>query len=231
MVDGSSTTVMKGKLIIIDGTDGSGKTTQTNMLYQRLYKEDLSVRKFKFPDYDSDSSALVKMYLAGELGAACEVNPYAAAAFYAVDRYASFKTKWGDFYLSGGVIIADRYTTSNMIHQTGKFNEEREKESFLMWLEDFEFQLFELPRPDGVIFLDMPPGISTDLLEKRQKETGICLDVHEKDPRHYNEAYVTACEIACRYGWHRVRCTEKDRVREINEIHDEIYHIVKKILD
>ena len=152
---------MNGKLIIIEAGDGSGKATQTEKLYSRLVGEGINVRKVTFPDYESNSSALIKMYLNGEFGSSPDsVNPYAASSFYAVDRYASYKQNWEDFYKQGGIIIADRYTPSHMVHQAVKILGQSEKEAFLDWLWDLEFEKFGLPIPDVVIFLDMPPMYS-----------------------------------------------------------------------
>lgn len=145
----------KGKLIIIEsGSDASGKATQSERLYERLISEGKKCMKITFPDYESDSSALVKMYLNGDFGKnPNDVSPYVSSTFYAADRYASYKTKWGEFYNSGGIIISDRYTTSNMVHQAAKI-ESPEKEKFLEWLYDLEFNIYGIPTPDEVIFLD-----------------------------------------------------------------------------
>jgi len=150
---------MKGKLIIIEsGADASGKATQTNKLYERLVQEGYKVKKITFPNYDSDSSALVKMYLNGDFGKdPNDVSPYVASTFYAVDRFASYRTEWGQAYNDGWIILADRYTTSNMVHQAAKIKDMEEKDRFLDWLWNFEFEIYKLPVPDCVIFLDMPP--------------------------------------------------------------------------
>ncbi|MGL5513007.1 MAG: dTMP kinase, partial [Sporomusa sp.] len=149
---------MQGKLIVIEGTDGSGKATQSKQLVDRLKAEGVLVRKVDYPNYQSQSSALVKMYLNGEFGNRPEnLNAYAASAFYAVDRIASYKKEWEEFYLHGGIVIADRYTTSNMIHQAVKITDVGEKKTYLDWLVDFEFTKCGLPVPDTVIFLAMPP--------------------------------------------------------------------------
>ena len=149
---------MAGKLFVIEsGTDGSGKATQTKKLFDRLVEDGYRVRKVEFPNYDSDSSALIKMYLNGDFGdKADDVDAYIASTFYAADRYASYKLGWEDFYLNGGIILADRYTTSNMVHQASKMDSTDDKEKFLDWLDDFEYGLYKIPRPDGVFFLDVP---------------------------------------------------------------------------
>ena len=157
----------KGKLIVLEGLDGSGKATQAKLLEAHLKEQGFSVREITFPNYESDSSALVKMYLAGQFGQhPDDVNAYAASSFYAVDRYASYKTSWGSYYEQGGVIIADRYTTSNAVHQCSKLPPE-EWEQFLHWLFDYEFHLLGLPAPDCVIYLQVDPAVSQKLMTQR----------------------------------------------------------------
>ena len=174
---------MKGKLIIIEGSDGSGKATQTKKLYDRLEQNNYNIKKVEFPNYDSESSALVKMYLRGDFGKHAEdVDPYVCSTFFAVDRYASFKTEWEEFYNNGGIIICDRYTTSNMIHQASKMEVE-ERDKYLEWLNDLEFNLYKIPKPDCVIFLDVPVEMSQKLMKDRNnKITGESeKDIHESD--------------------------------------------------
>ena len=147
---------MKGKLIVIEGVDGSGKQTQSEELYQRLKNNGKKIMKISFPDYEAESSALVKMYLRGDFGDNPEeISPYVASSFFAVDRYASFQTKWKEFYQAGGIVIADRYTTSNMVHQASKIADPKERDKFLDWLYDLEFMLYKIPVPDLVFFLDV----------------------------------------------------------------------------
>lgn len=222
-----------GKLIIIEAGDGSGKATQTKRLYERLKGNAYNVRKVSFPNYESPSSALIKMYLSGSFGErADDVNPYVASTFYAVDRFASFKTEWADFYEADGIVLADRYTTSNMVHQASKIKDSNERDTFMDWLSDFEFNLFQLPKPDLVIFLDMPPEFSRKLMEDRNnKFTGEAeKDIHESDEDHLMDAYVNAKAIADKYGWVQVACTENGRIKSIDEIHELIYNKVKEIL-
>lgn len=160
---------MSGKLIIIEsGSDASGKATQTKKLYERLLKDGYNVRKVEYPNYDSESSALVKMYLRGEFGEkATDVDPYIASTFFSVDRYASFKTEWEEFYNNGGIVLADRYTTSNMVHQASKMDED-ERDKYLDWLVDYEFNMYKIPQPDCVVFLDVPVNFSKKLMENRK---------------------------------------------------------------
>ena len=182
---------MKGKLIIIEGSDGSGKATQTKKLYDRLEAENYKIKKVEFPNYDSESSALVKMYLRGDFGkSATDVDPYVCSTFYAVDRYASFKTEWEEFYNDGGIIICDRYTTSNMVHQASKLDES-ERDKYLDWLSDLEFNLYKIPEPDCVIFLDVPAEVSKSLMKDRNnKITGESQkDIHESDFEYLKKSY------------------------------------------
>jgi len=225
---------MKGKLIIIEsGSDASGKATQTEKLYNRLLQDDYRVRKISFPNYDSDSSALIKMYLSGDFGKNPEdVSPYVASTFYAVDRFASFKTDWGQAYNDGAIILADRYTTSNMVHQAAKIKERGEKDSFLEWLLDFEFNIFKLPEPDCVLFLDMPPEYSKMLMEGRaNKFTGEQKkDIHEINEGYLTESYNNSLYIAKKYGWIMIDCVKDGVLRTIDEIHESIYRAVKETI-
>lgn len=221
---------MQGKLIAIEAGDGSGKDTQAEELYKRLAAEGYSVKKVQFPNYGSDSSALVKMYLNGEFGGEPgEVSPYIASTFYTVDRYAAYKKDWEEFYKSGGIIIADRYTTANMVHQAVKITNAPAKERFLDWLWDFEFALFQLPEPDCVIFLDMPPAYSSKLIANRENKFGASKkDIHERNDDYMDQSYRNACEIAGRYKWRRIACVASGgRLKSIEEIHEEVYQVVK----
>lgn len=219
---------MKGKLIIIEGVDGSGKATQSELLFKRLVADGNRVRKIEFPNYSSQSSALVKMYLNGEFGSDPDsISPYVASTFYAVDRFASFKKEWETFYNDGGVIIADRYTTSNMVHQAAKINEEVNRNKFLDWLYDYEFNIFGIPVPDSVIFLDMPPEFSLSLLSNRADKSGdVKQDIHEANQEYLAKAYYNAHAIAEKYQWHKVKCTENGCLKTIKEINDEVYALV-----
>lgn len=222
---------MKGKLITIEAGDGSGKATQTALLYQKLIadkKQDIC--KVEYPDYKSESSALVKMYLHGDFGKTVQsVNAYAASTFFAVDRYASYKMKWQKKYEQGALIIADRYTTSNMVHQAVKITDPKRREEFLRWLFDLEFTKMELPKPDVVIFLDMPPQYSDKLLQKRNANENT-KDIHEKDKEYLHHCYHVYQDIAARYGWEKVSCVENGRIRNVDSIAQDVYEIVGKVL-
>ena len=214
-----------GKLVVIEGSDGSGKATQTRKLYERLRDLEANVRRVSFPNYESESSALIKMYLRGDFGGDAEaVNPYAAATFYAVDRFAGYN-EWKDFYRSGGLVLSDRYVGSNMAYQVAKFIRERDREEFLSWLYDLEFNRFQLPRPDMTIFLDMPPAICAMLRKERGRE-----DIHEADAEYLLKTYNAYKEIAQRYGWRIVDCAVGNFARSTTDIHENILALVEELL-
>ena len=218
-----------GKLFVIDGTDGSGKQTQSSLLKERLKNEGIDFRAVSFPNYDSPSSALVKMYLEGDFGTnAQEISPYIASTFYAADRYATFKTEFEEYYKNGGIIIADRYTTSNMIHQAGKIKDDKEREKFLNWLWDFEFNLYGLPIPTEVIFLNMPLEYSKKLMENRENKITheAKKDIHESSKEHLQSAYNEACKLAKKYNWYEIKCVKEDKIRTVEDINDEIYKVI-----
>ncbi len=222
---------MKGKLFIIEGLDGSGKETQTKKLYERLVSDHSNIKKVTFPNYKSDSSALVKMYLNGDFGKdADDVDAYISSTFYAVDRYASYKTEWEDFYINGGMVLADRYTSSNMIHQASKIEDQEEQKKFLDWLEDLEFGMYGLPRPSKVIFLNMPPEYSQQLMENRDnKITGEAKkDIHESNVEYLKKSYKNAMRIVKAYDWSIINCVEDERILTVDEIHEKIYEEVQK---
>ena len=193
-----------GKLFVIDGTDGSGKQTQFDKLQERLKKDGIDFRVVSFPNYDSPSSGLVKMYLSGEFGKnAKDVSPYIASTFYAGDRYATYITGYKDYYEKGGIILADRYTTANMVHQAGKIQDKEEREKFLNWLWDFEFNLYGLPIPTEVFFLNMPVEKSLELIKDRENKFTHAekKDIHERDKNHLIDAYNAACYVSKKYNW------------------------------
>lgn len=220
----------QGKLIVLEGIDGSGKSTQFKKLTDRLKAEGLSFRQLVFPRYENSSSALVRAYLNGEFGQnPKDVNAYAASTFFFVDRYASYKTDWGAYYQSGGLVFCDRYTTSNAIHQGAKLPKS-ELSAFLDWLYDFEFGKMELPKPDLVLYMDITLEVCLSQMARRQRETHTHGDIHET-----NEAYLRACletgaVAADRLGWRKIACTENGAARSVADIHEEIYHIVKGVL-
>ncbi len=211
-----------GTLIVVEGLDGSGKATQAKLLAEALRCAGRSVMQVTFPRYENDSSALVKLYLAGEFGERPEdVNPYAASTFYTVDRYASFRTLWGGFYQSGGVIIADRYTTSNAVHQCSKLPRE-EWDAFLAWLFDFEYNKVAIPAPDLVLYLDVDVAVSQSLLANRYHGDEEKKDIHEKAPGYLEHSRAAALYCAGQNGWDVISCCRDGAMRSIDEIHTEI---------
>lgn len=220
-----------GKLFVIDGTDGSGKQTQFEKLEESLTKDNVDYKVVSFPNYESPSSALVKMYLSGEFGSnAKDVSPYIASTFYAVDRYATFKKGLEDYYNKGGIILADRYTTANMVHQAGKIDDLIERNKFLNWVDNFEYNIFGLPRPTEVFFLNMPPEKSLELMKNRENKFSHTKtkDIHENDINHIIDSYNAACYVSKKYGWYKVDCIKDGTLRTIDDIHEEIYKEVKK---
>lgn len=222
-----------GKLIVIEGTDSSGKETQTRKLYERLEKEITNVIRLSFPNYKSPACEPVKMYLAGAFGDnALDINPYPVSTMFAIDRYASYKMEWEKFYQDGGIIVTDRYTTSNMVHQASKIESIDKKNEYLDWLEELEYSKMGIPRPDLIIFLNMPTETAAELMAQRKnKITGEDIkDIHEKDISYLKKSYENACNIAKKYNWLEIKCVENGRLKTIDEIGEEIFSIVKKIL-
>lgn len=220
-----------GKLIVLEGTDGCGKSTQMELLARRMEKECLSFRRLRFPRYEEPSSALIRMYLGGEFGdKPTDVGAYAASTFYAVDRFASFASDWKGFYEQGGVLISDRYTTSNAIHQGSKL-EGTEQQDFFRWLYDLEFEKMKLPKPDLVIRLDLPIELSEALMRHREAETNTSADIHEKDKQYLLSCRAAAAEAARFYGWQDLHCAKDGRVRSVEDIHEEIFSLVRKCLE
>ena len=214
-----------GKLIVLEGIDGCGKSTQIDLLCGRLADEGLGFRRLSFPRYSEPSSALIKMYLNGEFGNDPDsVNAYAASSFFAVDRYASFVQDWREYYESGGTVLTDRYTTSNAIHQGAKLPQEQ-REKFFKWLYDYEFNLMRLPAPDLVIYLDMDAAHSARRLAARQSETGTTGDIHETKVDYLKKCAESGNQAAEFFGWKKVKCMAENRERTISEICEEIYSL------
>ena len=220
-----------GKLIVIEGTDGSGKSTQFKLLSQRLEQEGRDFRHIVFPRYKEESSALIRLYLGGAFGSnPSDVNAYAASAFYAVDRYASYKQDWGQWYEQGGLIVSDRYTTSNAVHQASKEPEEKQAE-FLRWLYEFEYDKLGLPRPDLVIYLDVPTDFTEKLMRQREAATNTNADIHEKDMDYLATCRRTGRAAAQFYGWKIISCVRDGQMRSIEDIHQEIYGHITACLE
>lgn len=225
----------KGKLIVLEGGDGSGKATQTALLCERLAAAGQRVRAVTFPNYESDASMPIRMYLAGRFGTKPDdVNAYVASTFYAIDRFASYRMEWEAFYKDGGIIVADRYVTSNMVHQMTKLRTTPEVEAFLEWLDDLEYGKFELPRPDGVCLLDIPLAVTEALLtERKQQKDGqaqAARDIHELDYEYLRRCHAAYDMLEVRYGWQRIHCAEGNRLRTVEDIHAEVYAYAMKIL-
>ena len=220
-----------GKLIVFEGTDGSGKSTQFNLLTKRLEEEQISFLRLRFPRYDQESSALIRMYLGGAFGSDPEaVNAYAASTFYAVDRYASFLQDWKADYENGCLFLADRYTTSNAVHQGSKMAPE-ERKPYYGWLYELEYEKMGLPKPDLVILLDMPIELTRQLMRKREADTNTQADIHEQDLSYLEQCRASAKTAAEYYGWHVISCEKDGNLRTIEDIHEEVYAIVKKCLE
>lgn len=223
----------KGKLIVIDGTDGSGKATQTNILVTRLKKKGYKVALADFPQYGERSATLVEDYLNGKFGTAEDVGPYRSSIFFAVDRYAaSFRIR--ALLNDGSIVIANRYVTANMGHQGGKIHGGKERKKFFRWLDKLEFGLFGIPRPDATLILHMPAAIAQTFVDKkgyRQYMNGVKRDLHEADLTHLHDAEQAYLEIAKTLPRTTlIECEEKNRILRPEEIHRKIWTIVKKLL-
>ena len=217
---------MSGKLIVIEGLDGSGKATQAKLLAEELRRQGRKVREISFPDYKSDSSALIKLYLGGAFGSKPDdVNAYAASSFFAVDRYASYKGDWGPFYQQGGIIIADRYTTSNAVHQCSKLPKE-DWDAYLDWLFRFEYEQLGIPAPDTVIYLRVAPAVSQKLMTQRYHGDEGKKDIHESNVEYLNRSRMAAEYCAEKLGWKIVLCTDGGAMRSVEEIHGDILDLL-----
>ena len=217
-----------GGLIVFEGIDGSGKTTQFNRLCSRLEDEGVRFTRLNFPQYDKPSSALIRMYLDGEFGENPEdVNPYAASTFFAVDRFASFRKVWRKEYENGGLILTDRYTTSNALHQGAKLPRDQ-RTDFFRWLYAFEFELMELPKPDIVMYMDIPADAALNRLHKREAATGARGDIHERDETYLRQCRECGESAAEYYGWKKISCITNGAERGEQEIHEEIYAMLSQ---
>lgn len=217
---------MNGKLIVIEGLDGSGKATQAQKLFEKLKDQGKQVIKVSFPDYNSNSSALVKMYLNGEFGSdPNQVNPYAASSFYAIDRFASYTKNWKNFYLDGGTVIADRYTTSNAIHQCAKLPKEQWKD-FINWLFHYEYELLGVPKPYRTLYLRVDPEVSQKLMTKRYQGNEERKDIHESDLEYLRRSREAADYCAKELGWTLIECVQNGDMRSIEDIATDIFNVI-----
>lgn len=220
----------KGKLIVLEGIDGSGKSANYKRICQHLEEDGIEYNHIVFPRYDNDSSALIRMYLGGQFGSnPADVNAYTASTFYAVDRFAAYRTDWGSVYNSGGFILSDRYTTSNAVHQGAKLPD-AELEDFFKWLYDLEYVKMGLPKPDLVIYLDVDIETSLARMKRRQAKTNTHADIHEKDIRYLENCLRVADKAADYYGWTRIPFKTNGVERTLEEKHEEIYSIIKSVL-
>jgi dTMP kinase len=195
----------------------------------RFEKEDTPFTRLTFPQYQEPSSALIRMYLNGEFGEDPEaVNPYAASTFYAVDRYASYMKVWREPHHTGEIILTDRYTTSNALHQGSKLPEEK-RYDFFKWLYEFEFGLMELPKPDIVIYMDIPAEKAAERIKERQAATGADTDIHERNLGYLRECARCGAQAADYYGWRKISCFKGNAARSEQEIHEEISHILSRM--
>lgn len=217
-------------LYIIEGIDGSGKSTQIAMLKQRLEDDGIKVLALKFPVYEDLSSGPVRMYLSGELGSdPNQINAYAASSFYAIDRYASYKKTWEKDYLAGTTIISDRYTISNIIHQSSKV-EDNKRDDFVNWLYDYEHNKLGIPVPDRVFYLDVPPSITMKNVEDRYEKNGGKKDIHENNNEYLEKCYKTGCFYCEKLNMFRVECVKRGKQKSAKEINDIIYNEIKKCI-
>ena len=222
---------MKGRLIVIEGLDGSGKATQAKRLAAALQQHGKRVREISFPNYDSDSSTLVKMYLSGAFGTQPgDVNAYAASSFYAVDRYAGMKQDWGAFYEDGGILIADRYTTSNAVHQCCKLPG-AQWDAYLDWLFDYEYRLLGLPTPDLVVYLRLGIETSQRLMSERYHGDEKKKDIHESNLSYLEQAHLAADYCASKYDWKTVECAERGSLRCIDEIGADVWNMAARTIE
>lgn len=223
-----------GKMIIFEGLDGSGKGTQAELMAKTLRARGTDLRKITFPNYESESSALVRMYLGGQFGSKPdEVNAYAASTFYSVDRYAGYKTDWGGYYNGGGLILSDRYTTSNAVHQCSKLPPEQ-WDDFLDWLFDFEYHKIGIPEPDAVVYLAVDPEVSQKLMTARYQGDESKKDIQEKDTEYMARSRKAAEYCARKLGWRRIECVSgagsEKKMRSIEDVHAEILAQLADIL-
>ncbi len=218
---------MSKRLIAVDGLDGSGKETQTKLILSRFEKDNIPHRYLSFPTYKEPWSDLVNLYLGGGFGSSPEdVNAYAASTFFACDRYCSYMLDWKKDYDDGKIIVCNRYTTGNAVHQLSKLPE-AEWDGFLEWLGGYEYEKLGLPSPNTVIYLCLPPEVARTYIKKRSGETGRVMDIHEKSETHLDKSYRAALYACKKLGWKAVDCADGDKMKSIEEINGSILAILK----
>lgn len=223
---------MKGKFIVIEGTDGSGKKTQAKILCEKLNEAGINCIVQSFPNYDSPACTPVKMYLNGEFGDIGCLDAYQANSLYAVDRLCTMMCL-KDHIENGGSIVFDRYVESTMLHQAALIENQEERDKFLDYVNDFEFGKLKLPKPDLVIFLDIPVEVSKKLADSRgEYKSGNKKDILEQDISHLTKAYNSGKYVANKYGWTQISClNESGNLKSIEEISNDIFEVVKKLFN
>ncbi len=226
----------KGKLIVIDGTDGSGKATQVDLLIKRLKKDGKKVKVVDFPEYyENFFGKFIGHCLSEQYYNFVKVHPKIASVLYAADRFESSKKMQG-WLNAGTIVIANRYASANQIHQGGKIANTKKREEFMKWLAEMEYEVFKIPKPDAVFFLSVPTSMVLKLINERNKNQargylGKKKDVHEKDKSHLENARKSALWLAkTQKNWVKIECVEKNALRTREDIHTEVYTQVKKIL-
>ena len=224
---------MRGKLIVIEGTDGSGKATQSKELVKRLSSEGKKVVYVEFPQYGNPSAAMVEEYLNGRLGTAEQIGPYRASIFFAVDRYGA-AAKMHAWLAEGTTIICNRYTTANKGHQAGKLKDTHKIDAFCAWVDHLEYEIFGIPHPDKVILLHMPHHIGQKLVDAKAERSYLGdkkRDIHEDDADHLRDAENAYLYVAEKEGWELIECSDGKQPLPIQDIHKQVYAYVKKLLE
>lgn len=220
----------KGKLVVLEGADGSGKQTQAGILAERLRGEGRRVKEISFPRYGNPMAAPVEGFLRGDLGDIADVNPYAASLPYTVDQWASVRQEWGQAYESGAIVVADRYCTSNVLHQGSRLDGE-ERDGFIAWLKDLVYGKFEIPEPDIVLYLHLDPDVAERTLASRTGKEGVQHDILERDAAYQRRCRIVALDIAEKEGWRVVQCTEGGALLSMEAIHEKIMAEVRPIIE
>ena len=221
----------KGKLIVLEGIDGSGKSAQYRRLCERMERDKIAYNHIVFPRYDKDSSALIRMYLGGQFGSRPDdVNAYTASTFYAIDRFASYREDWGRIYENGGIILSDRYTTSNAVHQCCKLPG-AQWDAYLDWLFDYEYRLLGLPTPDLVVYLRLGIETSQRLMSERYHGDEKKKDIHESNLSYLEQAHLAADYCASKYNWKTVECAERGSLRCIDEIGADVWNMAARTIE
>ena len=220
--------------LVIEGIDGAGKETQTSLLKEYLKSLGKNVITQSFPNYGTDGCKPVQMYLDGKLSkTANEVNAYQSSVLFAVDRFCTM-TQLIKNITKDSVVVFDRYVSSNMLHQGGKIHNDEDLEKYLKWLENFEFEVMKIPRPDKIFFLSVPPEISMELIKQRKGlKSQTEKDIQESDENHLKNAYNTGMKISKMFGWEIIDCVdkEKNQMRTKEDISKEIQQKVNQILN